>query len=150
MSKKWHLGPDHLGSYMRRWLFRTPWFTIRVHKIQESDSGRDFHDHPFKFTSLILSGGYIEHVPGCLCWIENGQTLTMSESGPCNVYLPGDVVKRDALDFHRLELFLEGESAWTFVVTGPYEREWGFLEKDGSWAHSDEYRLRYNRGVSHP
>jgi hypothetical protein len=51
-----HIGPG--GSYMRRYIFRTPWFTLRLHHILRSDDDRHLHDHPFDFTSFLLTGGY--------------------------------------------------------------------------------------------
>jgi hypothetical protein len=131
---------------MRRWLLRTPWFTLRIHKIQQSDSGRDFHDHPFDFTSLILSGGYLEHRPGCQCFSD--EDVRTRPTDDCRVYLAGDVVRRKAEDFHRLELY-DDRPTWTFVISSAYRREWGFIDR-GHWVHHEDYKLRFNRGVSHP
>lgn len=138
-SRKWSFGRDDLSDYMHRWIIRTPWFTIRLHKILRSDAGRDFHDHPFKFTSRILSGGYIEHVPGCKCIFRGGVFFAYGWATPCDTFSAGDVVKRNATAFHRLEL-LTDTPTWTLVFTSGYFREWGFLLPSGAWARHDVYK----------
>lgn len=141
MHLKWRLYSSHLGNYMRRWIARFPWGTLRVHNIRESDAGRDFHDHPFDFTSVILKGGYVEHRPGCQCFPDkdDGETFVMPS---CRRFTAPAIVRRKAEDFHRLEL-INGSPAWTFVISGPYHREWGFLLGDGSWQHYREYHRSY-------
>jgi hypothetical protein len=131
---------SHLGKYMRRWIARTRFGTLRLHNILKSDEGRDFHDHPFSFVSLILKGGYIEHRPGCECRageFYEGQPVT---SRACASYTAPALVCRRAEDMHRLELI---GSAWTLVVSGPYRREWGFLLSDGSWQHYTDYHRSF-------
>jgi hypothetical protein len=143
-GQRWALYASHLGDYMRRWIFRTPWGTLRVHNIRESDAGRDFHDHPFSFTSVILRGGYIEHRPGCLC------DETGVDDTTCGIYMAPAIVRRNATDFHRLEL-IGGAPAWTFVISSDYQRTWGFLLPNGTWIHyADYHRSFYGEPVQHP
>lgn len=150
-EKPWRLYASHLGGYMRRWIARCPQGTLRLHNIRTSDAGRDFHDHPFDFTSLILRGGYIEHVPGCKCWVDYADTTNLArmirlygkkffESNPCRYFGPGSIIRRKAEDFHRLDL-VNGE-AWTLVLTGPYRRMWGF-QTDKGWIPYQEYQRSY-------
>lgn len=141
--KRWFFGAQHLGSYMLRWLVRTPWGTLRVHHIQESDAGRDFHDHPWNFTSLILKGGYIEHRPGCFCQQVLGKTVAIPGWGPCKSYLAPAVVRRRATDLHRLEL-LDGP-ATTLVLSSAYVRSWGFLTPSGWVGYREYHRSFYDR-----
>lgn len=131
-NRKWSFGADHIGdgSYMKRWIIRTPWFTIRLHKILASDGRGDFHDHPFTFRSFILKGGYREHF---LC---NNNIEYVS------LHYPGDIVQRDATDLHWLELLDENKPTWTLVFSGPYKREWGFLTRLG-WIRHDIYKNRH-------
>ena len=129
MFARWGLYRSDIGDYMHRWILRTPWFTLRLHHILRSDAGRDFHDHPFSFVSLILWGGYIEHRPPCLCGTGAPDTL-------CRRFGPGSIVRRRAADLHRLEL---AAPAWTFVIATPYFRKWGFQTKAG-WVPFDEYQ----------
>lgn len=49
--------------YLRRLrVIQTPWFGIYLHWINEVDTDRVPHDHPWSFTSLILSGNYVEDI----------------------------------------------------------------------------------------
>ncbi len=151
MRRNWGFKADVLREpdgtpYMSRWVFQTPWFGLRLHKIWKSDSGRDFHDHPFAYTSFILSGGYVEERP-CARWGQGavwgrfacdqcGETPTYVEQ-----FKPGSVVRREAYSLHRLKLT---KPAWTFVVTGPYKREWGFMTQTG-WVPAKLYHTSFYR-----
>jgi hypothetical protein len=106
------IGAAGAGVYMRRhYLERSRSHDLRFHHILKSDPGRDLHDHPWDFTALLLSGGYIEHTPaGALRY-----------DAPC-------VIVRAAEDLHRLELTAP---VWTLVVTGPVRRRWGFQTPTG-------------------
>lgn len=138
MHRRWAAYASHLGDYMRRWILRTPRGTLRLHNILRSDEGRDLHDHPFNFTSLILRGGYVEHRPGCLCGI-HGILPSGNVVLPCRFYGPGSVVRRNATDLHRLELV--NGLAWTVVITGRYFRRWGFQTAAG-WVDYEHYQGR--------
>jgi len=80
---------------------------VRYHHILDDDRQPDLHDHPWDFTSMLLTGGYRE-------------TTT---AGTTEHWAP-TVVVRDAEEPHRLEL-LDGPM-WTLVATGPARRRWGF------------------------
>lgn len=123
--------------YMRRWLFpprHLPSFFkklpgLRVHNIVKSDSDRALHCHPFDFITIILKGGYYEHLAdGTSTW----------HGAPAILF-------RQAETLHRLELdsydrYADGgwkpveKAAWTFVIRGPIRRAWGFLQ-GGQWVH---------------
>ena len=139
----------HLTGYMERyWLFRLgrrgggqsgpyPLIGARVHHILRSDHGRDFHDHPWPYLTIILRGGYYEVRPlfdelGLLV----GETRTW--------YGPGNVLLRRAGSWHRLEL-PAGKTAWTLFCTGPKTQPWGFLTPKGK-VYWREY-LRVPAGV---
>lgn len=143
LHKRWKLYRSDLGDYMRRWIFRHPLGTLRVHRILRSDEGRDFHDHPFDFTSLILHGGYVEHRPGCEVGLPTTwEGIPARRAGCCcRVYGPGSIVRRRAEEFHRLEL-VNGPTT-SLVVTGPYRRPWGFLLKNGNWQDHTAYHLAF-------
>jgi hypothetical protein len=138
VSRNWFIGPDHLGNYMRRWLLRVPVGTLRLHHILRSDADRHMHDHPFDFTSLILTGGYVEHRPGCYCEALRGAVGRHRRlaRGICRFYGPGSIVRRRAEDLHRLEL-VDGPT-WTVVISGRYRRMWGFLTDTG-WVPYKQY-----------
>lgn len=107
--------------YLRRWtLIETPWFELNVHHILRSDDDRHLHDHPWPFVSLIVSGGYLEHLDP-----PTGSTLTLFRWREA-----GTLVWHRAEDLHRIEL-PAGQTAWTVVLCGRRRREWGFLTNFG-------------------
>lgn len=72
VGKKWLTGvrvditdADHPDKpYMRRFiLLRTPLGACYLHLFFRSDNDRGLHDHPWPFTSFIVSGGYWEQTP---------------------------------------------------------------------------------------
>lgn len=120
----------HLDGYMERyWFFRigkrgggqsgpSPLFGARVHHILRSDDGRDFHDHPWPYLTIILAGGYWEVRP---VLVDNVVSYTRRRW-----HGPGSVLLRRANSWHRLEL-PKGTTAWTLFATGPKVQPWGFL-----------------------
>lgn len=100
------------ADYMHRWwaIPRNEFANVYLHRIMHSDDDRALHDHPWDNISVVLSGRYLEHMPGM--------------SGPVE-RKAGDVVTRRARDAHRLEM-LPGEEAISLFITGPKVREWGF------------------------
>lgn len=126
-TQRWALYAHHLGDYMHRWIFRTPWGTLRLHHILRSDGDRHLHDHPFDFTSLLLTGGYTEFWQD---W-DMGGGMTVRER-----YFPRfSIVRKQAEDAHRLVL---DRPLWTFVISGPKRRSWGFHTEKG-WVYHLEY-----------
>lgn len=98
-------------KYLVRYsIFSCKWFAIKVHNILISDDDC-LHDHPWKFISLILRGGYVEH----------------TEKGS-RIYHPGNILVRPAEFKHRLELH---QPAWTLVITFKKTRTWGFHTPTG-------------------
>lgn len=119
---------------MRRYLFETPWFSVRLHHILKSDEDRGWHDHPWDFLSILLTNGYTEHRPD----IAYGGFLYNMRA-----YIPQfTLVSRWAEDRHRLEL-TDGP-VWTLVFTGPRRREWGFIDSRGQWTHYSKHKGAVN------
>ena len=51
---------DDSIDYLARWrLLRTPWFCLYLHRFLAPDDAC-MHDHPWAFTSIVISGGYWE------------------------------------------------------------------------------------------
>lgn len=100
---------------------------IRVHEILRSDLGRDPHNHPWPFVSIILKGMYIEER------YDLKGVLTQR-----NVYGPGDILVRPANTWHRLDLV--GGSVTTLFITGRKCQDWGF-NVDGKFVPHREYDL---------
>jgi len=99
--KRWHLSPKGDGP------------AVYIHEFIRSDDDRALHDHPYASTSLLLRGGYLEHLAA-------GPVLRQQ----------GEVISRDAATPHRVELLPDANGALQPVVTmficGAREREWGF------------------------
>lgn len=120
MSKKWGLlrvekicnaeGKVYLKRYR---LVDTPWFHIFLHRIYLSDSDRDYHDHPWPFTSIMLWNRYFEHMPG-----PDGNDVVRE-------YKAGDIIHHGPEELHYLEI-VPGETCTTLVFTGKRVRTWGF------------------------
>jgi hypothetical protein len=127
------------GPYLIRWAITTPFFGIKLHHILRSDEDRDLHDHPWSFLSLILRGGYWEHQAIDPAEDPRHDLRYMNRS-PLTYrvwYGPGSILWRPAPSPHRLEL-PAGRSAWSLVITGPKQREWGFRTICG-WIPWTEY-----------
>lgn len=105
MKKKVISRHDDEAYLIRYSIFSCPFFAVKIHKILLSDNAC-LHDHPWKFISLILKGGYIEH----------------TEEGS-KIYHPGQILRRPAEYKHRLEIH---QPAWTLVITFKKVRQWGF------------------------
>lgn len=120
------------GIYLRRWhvIPRNRWCNLYLHQFLMSDDDRALHDHPWASCSIILKGGYYEHLP-------NGVVLRRKA---------GQMIWRRAEQAHRVELlphyewseaagFRQGvHPAWTLFFTGRRVRQWGFYCKQG-WRH---------------
>lgn len=109
--------------YLRRLhLIMTPFFGVKLHWIFLPDAGRDLHDHPWSFFSLVLRGGYTELMR---------LTPTLSRQSRVRWWN----FKR-ASAAHRIESVRPGTI--TLVINGPKLREWGFYTPTG-WMHWREY-----------
>ncbi|MAK71938.1 MAG: hypothetical protein CMF19_07820 [Idiomarinaceae bacterium] len=111
--------------YMHRW-WRVPrnWaMNVYYHIVAKSDEDAALHDHPWWNFSIVLEGGYYEHV------IEEGGINRKTWYGP------GSVRFRPRGSFaHRLELDRIGtheKAVKTIFVTGPVLRRWGFHHTTG-------------------
>lgn len=123
---RWHLGANHIGDYMHRWILETPWFSLRIHHILRSDEDRALHDHPWNFASLILWGGYFE--------VTQERDLLDRTRHVQTWHGPLSLRRLRAETLHRV-VIPEGRSAWTVVWTGPILRKWGFLDPEHGWLY---------------
>lgn len=86
----------------------------RVHHILRSDEGRDPHDHPWSYLTVILMGGYFEER-----FDDEGRFVSVRWHGP------GSVLWRPANSWHKL-IVPQGQTAWTLFITGRKQATWGF------------------------
>lgn len=130
--------------YLKRWWLipRNRWCNVYLHHFLRSDDDRALHDHPWWNVSLLLDGGYIEHVP-----VKGGAVGLHRQSGA--------LVFRKAEAAHRIELMPSGLvprmecPVWTLFVTGPRIREWGFHCPKG-WRHWRDFVDPRNSGRTGP
>lgn len=104
-------------------------FNVFIHKFLKSDPD-DVHDHPWPYATLILKGGYWEHIP-----MFNSDGIKFAEYTVWRG--PGSFRTCSANSYHRIELDPEVE-CWTMFMPGPHKREWGFLVNN-RWVHNEQY-----------
>lgn len=133
-------GQDYMHRYYlflkdRKWF---P-FNITLHKIVKSDDPI-FHDHPWPYITIIIKGGYWEHIP-----LFNDKGAKFAEFQIWRG--PGSIIKRSANEFHWLELDENVGPATTLFIMGPQQREWGFLidrtKTKQQWIHYQNYLENY-------
>ena len=107
-------------------------FNIFLHKFLKSDL-EDLHDHPWPYFTLILKGGYWEHISNGL-----GDKPTRIWRGP------GHFRFSHANSLHRIELNInknkEIQNCWTLFIPGPKLRKWGF-DVNGKWIDNEKYSI---------
>lgn len=108
-------------TYLTRWrIVKTPWFGIFVHRFKGPDTRPTLHDHPWSFVSFVLRGGYDEVTTYTL---PLGRRIRR-----VNVKRLGDVHYITRL--HRVP-------TWTLMFVGPNRRDWGYIDRDGTWTRFD-------------
>ena len=115
-------GDDSNKDYLERfylWRLKSPFkktlFAVFIHCFWSNDPD-PLHDHPWNNISIVLKGGYWEHLyDGSKHWRK-----------------PGYIGYRKAEDVHRVELEpgTEGK-VWTLFIHFKRRRKWGFWYKDG-------------------
>lgn len=128
-------GADYMHRYYLLFKDRKNFpFNVTLHKIVRSDDPI-FHDHPWPYLTIVLKGGYWEHVP-----IYNINGTKIGET--CHWRGPGSIIWRKAKELHWLELD-DNMPATTLFFMGPQQREWGFIVKNArgndKWINWKEY-----------
>ena len=104
-------------------------FNIFIHHFLKSDEDV-LHNHPWPFFTLILCGGYWEHLDKDKCVWRGGGSFR--------------IMPRDT--FHRIEL-VPGLETWTLFIPGPASQDWGFLTPRG-WINHEHYLAKHSGGPS--
>jgi hypothetical protein len=123
-------GKVHFRRYR---LLETPWFSVYIHNICESDLDLHMHDHPWDFTTILIKGGYKEYTkdhPVGWYYLPIGRR-TYDTPG---MYM----IHHRAEDMHKIQL-LDNKPAWSLFLCGPRRREFGY-DVDGKWVHNKTYR----------
>jgi len=118
-------GDGRCPTYLVRWTLLKLWGgrSIYLHHFVGDDWSLDLHDHPKRFISIGLWGGYIEETfrPG-------------AQSCPCDqhaehvsrrIYLAPWIRSFPAEHIHRLRL-IDNKPCWTLVIVLKSVRRWGF------------------------
>lgn len=142
------INPDNPRDFCTQWHERKlP--SIRVHHIKMSDSGKECHDHPWWFLTIILKGSYIETRPIFeKVWfgdstVETGKVIGFESTR----HGPGSILFRSAYDFHRIDLDPSSpDGAWTLFTTGKKIHTWGFLMESAQGWYKLPYKLYHALG----
>lgn len=108
--------------YLTRWVLRGARAhgsenAVYLHRFHMGDLD-EMHDHPWPFTSVILSGGYWESTPGLGWYAGSGVRFPQWRA-------PGSVLRRPAGFIHRVEI-PPGQESWSLVFRGARVGSWGF------------------------
>ena len=112
-----------------------PWFGLYVHWFHASDDD-SLHDHPWAFLTVIVRGGYWEHMLG------SGDTQVKLWQPPLSVRV------RPARWLHRIEIDPTRKPV-TIVFRGPQSRRWGFRTRGGwiPWADYKDRKTRHSQSA---
>lgn len=110
-----------------------------LHYFFRGDDDQALHDHPFDFETVILAGGYIEHLPPA-SWDPNS-LLGPAWDEHTVMRVPGDRVSHAATDLHCVGQVEPG--TFTRFRAGRTIRPWGFHPPGREWINADDY-LRVN------
>lgn len=132
---RWAVGHDRVGMVM-------------LHRMTAPDPGLDLHDHPWRFRSLILWGGYVEE--RCSTRLATRYAVAAAvidgnappgadpvPRGPQYPRRPGAFTPLGLDECHRIVELLR-PTCWTLVIRGPRRREWGFYLPAG-WVDEATY-----------
>ena len=119
---------------IRYTLMTTPWFSVKIHKILESDD-YCLHDHPWSFLSIVLKNGYTEYSFGKNLGYVKYPGEKMRAPFKKQIKAPAILFRR-ANWAHRLEI---DKPATTLVITFKKTRQWGFFTTKG-WVKWFNYR----------
>lgn len=140
---------------MERYSLRTPWGHLNLHVFYRSDEGRELHDHPWAYHTLILWGGYWEVLPLDPRAFSDEYTNDEHWRNERHVWRkPGSFLHRPAQWLHRVELAERAvwkhgdfptrstpQIAITLLWTSRKTREWGFRMPDGTWMPWKQYHV---------
>lgn len=101
---------------------------VMVHYFLPTQRDRDPHDHPRSFVTLVLRGGYDDIQPNGTVDQVRGPAIRFRPAAHAHITVAG---KR---------------GAWTVVIMGPLERDWGFI-REGLWwpwrRYEDKFGLNF-------
>ena len=122
-------------------------YNIFLHRFLKSDEPI-MHDHPWSYTTLILCGGYWEHIPieyegkfiDTKFWRGPGYWSSYSNNHKHWIELPSDSIGPDATN-----------PCWTLFIPGIKKGKWGFFpnlthldkeKQNDDWIESSQYLIK--------
>lgn len=122
---------DRAGAriYLRRWHvlggYEAP-LSLMVHQMLQPDDDACHHDHPWTFVTLVLAGGYVEHITRERGDVRRGEspigpgirsgTIVVERKNPS-----GTIRRNPAEHTHRIDRLPTAE-CWTLVLRFPKRR----------------------------
>jgi hypothetical protein len=119
---------EDMGAHFTKWYVEGLPAPAILHRFTIAEPNADPHDHPWSFTSFVVSGGYTEEV------------FDLAGSMRLVDHPPGEAFRVEAGRIHRIVRLWETE-CWTLVVPGPPERVPGFYR----WADGEALHRPWNR-----
>lgn len=108
-------GDDDDDYLTRLRIVQTPWFGVYLHRFDGPDPRPTLHDHPWRFLSIVLRGGYVERRLDPL-------DMTVDEDHRVRF-----VNRMRLCDAHSI-MRLTRVPTWTLMLVGRRVRTWGYLE----------------------
>lgn len=128
------LGKDEC-PYVHRWMIgHNKLGSLRLHHWIGSDDPRAKHDHPWWFMTFVLRGGYTD-----VALLGDHEDDHRDISLHDHLRAPTCRLRRAN---HRHTVQTDQGGAWTFMITGPAKRDWGFWTR-----RKDTGELRFVRAV---
>lgn len=117
-------GANRCPTYLYRWhLFKTRWFKVYLHHFVADDWSLDLHDHPKRFVSIGIRGGYMEYTPNPRWAGDRTADLQQLFMAPWARSFRAEHIHRLSM-LHNSDGSLKG--CWTLVIVFREVRKWGF------------------------
>jgi hypothetical protein len=124
-------------TYLERWGIECRFGGVFLHKMLAADPGKDSHDHPWWFCSMVLRGGYLET-----------RTTMRDAHESVDERVPYSWRSLRTNELHRI--IAVKKPTWTLVIHGPRVQDWGFKlatcwkgnairHPGGAWIQWQEY-----------
>lgn len=149
-------GDENSDIYMRRWwiLPRNKLFNVYLHHFLASDEPKVLHNHPWSWVSLIISGGYWEHLKEGVFWRKSWRPRFGNPETFHRVELDRILVARKNTPEVIAETGLSHtvtsheKPVWTLFVTGRKRSIWGFDCGKKGFVPYTEYVVKNKDGDS--
>jgi hypothetical protein len=124
-KKKINVNNEGVPQMIRYLIAQTPAFGLYVHKMLRPDGSRLIHDHPWRFRTLVLKGGYEE-----VYWSSEYPNLWLPHGGnpifPSAIRRPFRTHAIPLTTAHTITRLLGDGPTWTVLLVGRKVKNWGF------------------------